>query len=501
MKFLRFKKVMKLGALMAVFILSFAGVEMPLAADISKPNIIVIMADDMGYGDVQALNPQSTIPTPYLDSLAENGMRFNDAHSPSAVCTPTRYGLITGRYCWRSSLTRGVLNGYSKSLIDPDRVTIADICKSAGYHTGVVGKWHLGLDFAPHSNPNQKFDFSKPVGNTPNAYGFDYSMIIPASLDFPPYLFVKNDKVLELPTETQEAIPFPAYLRSGEISPGFKPEDILDNLAEYAVEFIDRMAQSDNPFFLYFPLTSPHKPVLPENRFVGSSGKGLYGDFIIQTDWTIGQILQALEKNKIEDNTLVLFTSDNGSFMYRLAADEDEDHVSNPSIQAYSESSHMANFIFRGTKADVFEGGHHVPFLVKWPARIRAGSVSDRVTCHVDILATIADITGTEIPDKMAEDSFSFKMELMEEEVTSPRPPVINHSANGTFAIRQGSLKLILSNGSGGREKPSSKPFQKPYQLYDLDMDPREQRNLIHSNPETAQILESQFISIRAGQY
>lgn len=459
-----------------------------------NPNVIVIMADDMGFGDIQELNPHSRILTPNLNKLAQDGMRFLDAHSPSAVCTPTRYGLVTGRYAWRSKLKRGVLNGYGRSLIDPNRLTVADVLNKAGYRTGIVGKWHLGLNFQ-RSQPNGPINFSAPVGNTPNVYGFDFSFIIPASLDFPPYVYIQNEKVTELPTEQQKAVPFPAFIRKGERSPSFIMEEVLDKLTEEAVQFVKRNHKKEKPFFLYFPLTSPHKPVLPAKRFVGSSSLGLYGDFIHQTDWTVGQILNVVKDTGIDKNTIIIFTSDNGSFMYRLSDVDEKGHVSDTKTQAYQENEHRSNFIFRGTKADIFEGGHRVPFLVKWPNQIRPGSISKRTTSHVDILATLAEIVDFSIPDGMAEDSFSF-LHTLKENAATTRPPVINHSANGTFAIRQGPWKLILSDGSGGREKPSSKPFQKPYQLYNLSNDPRELNNLIDSKAEIARRLEAKTLQI-----
>lgn len=466
-----------------------------------RPNVVVILADDMGYGDIQSLNPHSKIPTPNLDGLAKSGMRFIDAHSPSAVCTPTRYGLVTGRYCWRTNLKRGVLNGYSKSLIDPNRFTLADLFRNEGYRTGVIGKWHLGLNFAKSKESPNKFDFSKPIGNSPNVNGFSHSEVIPASLDFPPYVWVKNDRIEQFPSANQSAIRFPGFLRKGERSPDFHAVKILDQIASKASDFISTSVEKSKPFFLYIPLTSPHKPVLPADRFVGKSGLGLYGDFIIQTDWTVGQILNAVKKNKIENNTIVIFTSDNGSFMYRKNFSETEDHVSDETIQAYNETNHRSNFIFRGTKADVFEGGHRVPFLVKWPGTVRGGSISERTTCHVDILATLAEILNTKLEESAADDSFSFLDDLLEKESKALRPPVINHSANGTFAIRYGSMKLILSEGSGGREKPSSKPFQGKWQLYDLNNDPREQVNLIDDFPQIAKKMESQFKEIQNGDY
>lgn len=471
-------------------------ISLTLEAKPENPNIVVILADDLGYGDVQCLNPHSRIPTPAMDSLAAHGKKYIDAHSPSAVCTPTRYGLLTGRYCWRSRLTSGVLNGYGSPLIEDGRLTVADHLKSAGYNTGIIGKWHLGLDFAPTNNPQSKYDFSQPLKKSPTAFGFNYSRIIPASLDFPPYVVVENSEITELPTAKQEAGKFPAFLRQGERSPDFIPEQILDRLTSLAVNFIDDHANAEKPFFLYFPLTAPHKPVLPAERFRGLSGLGPYGDFILQTDWTVGQILECLNNNKITDNTIVILTSDNGSFMYRNPPGS-EDHTSDVSLQSYNEEIHRSNFIFRGTKADIYEAGHRVPFFVQWPARVRKSSVSTRTICHVDIFATVAELTGQPIAEGMAGDSVSFAPDLLDDPSSPGRPPVVHHSANGTFAIRDGDWKLILSDGSGGRENPRGSPFKKPFQLYNISTDPRESANLISQNPEIAKELERKLTAIR----
>ena len=248
----------------------------------------------MGYGDVQALNPKSKIPTPHLDKLAAEGMTFTDAHSPSAVCTPTRYGLLTGRYSWRTRLKSGVLNGYGEPLIEPGRPTVGSFLKQHGYHTGIVGKWHLGLGFA--KTADGKFDFSKAISDGPHTSGFDFSYVIPASLDFPPYRYIKNGKNTKYPLLEQAAQPFPEFLRKGERSPELVMEDCLDDLLAQATSYIQRQAKGDKPFLLYFPLTAPHKPVLPHYRFRGETELGPYGDFIVQVDWTVGQVLKAIDE-------------------------------------------------------------------------------------------------------------------------------------------------------------------------------------------------------------
>ncbi len=384
------------------------------------PNIIIILADDMGYGDIEAYNPDSKIPTPHLNTLAQEGMMFMDAHTNSAVCTPTRYGILTGRYAWRTRLKKGVLGGYSTHLIDPGRTTIAGMLKQKGYHTGVVGKWHLGVDFPwiaskPPAEAEKllyypdttNIDYTKPVKNGPNSIGFDYSFIIPGSLDMGPYIFLENGKASAIPDSICPRVPFPAYRRKGEIAPDFIHDEALDKLTRKAVAYIRVRAMKNEPFLLYFPLTAPHKPALPAKRFAGKSGFGPYGDMILQIDWTVGEILKTLKETGMEDNTFVLYTSDNGSYMFRIN-DDKPDHVDNERAQGYHVDRRQANYIWRGTKADIYEAGHRVPFIVKWHRRIEKGSKSSTTICTTDILATLAEITGMEKPQGAGPDSYSF---------------------------------------------------------------------------------------------
>lgn len=461
---------------------------------VQNPNIIIILADDMGYGDVQALNPNSKIPTPNLNSLAEEGVVFTDAHTPSAVCTPTRYGLLTGRYCWRSRLKRGVQNGYGAPLIEEDRSTIASLLKKADYNTGIVGKWHLGLGFQKDTAEN--FNYNQPLTYSPNDVGFDYSYVIPASLDFPPYVYIQNKTITEFPSIAEAASNFPAYWRKGERSPEFVMEETLDNLLGKANGFIEENAKKENPFFLYFALTAPHKPVLPHQRFRGKTELGPYGDFVNQVDWTVGEVLKKLDDLKIADNTLLIYTSDNGSFMYRLFPNE-TDHVSDESIQAYSETNHTANFVFRGTKADIWEAGHHVPFFVRWPKKLKPGEKIDNTICLTDIYSTIAQIVDLQKPAGSGEDSFSFYKLLNGDGSEYTRAPVIHHSGNGMFAVRKGDWKLVLGNGSGGRENPKGESFVEPYQLFNLKNDLSEKNDLITDFPSIAADLEETCLKIK----
>lgn len=472
----------------------------------AKPNIVIILADDMGYGDVQAINPNSGIPTPHLDKLAAAGMTFTDAHSPSAVCTPTRYGLITGRYCWRSRMKQGVLGGYSPALIDADRTTIAGKLQAHGYHTAVVGKWHLGMNMARNGGKvpaedrwegDGNVDYSKPIEDGPTTRGFDYYFGVSASFDMPPYVWIENDRFVTPPTQVHPGSGFPEYSRRGPHSEDLKFNEALDKLAERATTYIAKRSQEPQPFFLYMPLTGPHKPVVPHPRFIGTTKLGPYGDFVANVDDTVGQVLQAIEDQGIADNTLVIFTSDNGSFMYRIDDLQATDHVDDATIQSYRSDRHTANGTLRGGKADIYEGGHRVPFFVRWPKQVASGSTCDETICHTDLFATVAEVAGASLKENEAEDSFSFLSLATGGSRTTPRAPVIHHSGGAMFAIRSGKWKLVAGNGSGGRAKPRGKAFARPYQLFDLSSDLAEKRNVVHEHQEIAEQLESRLDDIR----
>ena len=481
-----------------------------------KPNIVVILADDLGYGDIQALNKDSKIPTPHLNQFAKEGMRFVDAHTSSSVCTPTRYGLLTGRYAWRSVLKKGVLSGRSSHLIRNDQVTLASFLKEKGYQTACIGKWHLGMDFHLKDQellkknqiirkkkfkvfknyPMNILDFSKPIKNGPNKKGFDYYYGISASLDMPPYAYIENDLVTELPTQTNKRTKFPPFMRSGPKAPNFSAIDCLDKIVEKSTDYIKKTT-SKNPFFLYVPLTSPHKPVLVHKRFQNKTKLGPYGDFIHQTDWSIGQIIKAIDNKGIKKNTIVFITSDNGSYMYRLGKKAPKDHLSDSKIGKYKENHHRANHVFRGTKADIWEGGHRVPFFVRWPSKIKGNSQSKKIVSLVDIFNTCAALLGEKKMKKgTSEDSYSFLSTLIKQK-EEKRPPIITHSSKGMFSIRDNHWKLVLGNGSGGREKPRGIPFKQPYQLFDLSKDIKEETNLIESNPKVASTLIKKFKKIK----
>jgi arylsulfatase A len=433
------------------------------AAEPSKPNIVIILADDLGYGDVQCLNPQrGKIATPHIDRLAAQGMTFTDAHTSSSVCTPTRYSLLTGRYNWRTHLQSSVLYGYSPPLIAADRLTVPALLKQNGYHTACIGKWHLGMGL-PEGQPSPK------ITNGPTTRGFDSYFGIAASLDMPPFAFIENDCFTEPLTTTKK------WQRTGAAAAGFEAVDVLPILARKSTDYIATQAKSGNPFFLYLPLTSPHTPILPSKEWQGKSGIGPYGDFVMQTDWAVGEVMAALEKAGATPNTLVIFTSDNGC---SKAA----------KISGMEAMGHFPSGNLRGSKSDIFEGGHRVPFLVRWPDRIRAGSRSEQLIGQLDLMATCAELLGTKLPDNAGEDSISLLPALLGTAKTPLREALVHHSIDGAFAIRQGKWKLALCGDSGGWSDPkpgSAEAKALPEtQLYDLTADPGETHNLLASETE-----------------
>ncbi len=475
-------------------------------ADQHRPNIVIILADDMGYGDVRALNPKSKIPTPNLDRLAAGGMTFTDGHSPSAVCTPTRYGLLTGRYCWRTRLKKGVLGGYSPPLIDLDRQTIASLLAARGYRTGAVGKWHLGMtlptkpgrsveDSPPwHGDPG--IDFAGVISDSPVHHGFDEYFGVSASLDMAPFVYIRNDRFTMLPTIQQQAVKFPHFVRNGPRAEDFVIDGVLDRLTQEAVAYLSDAAAGEEPFFLYMPLTAPHKPTQPHARFRGKTQLGEYGDFVAQVDWSVGQVLGALDDAGETDNTLVFYSSDNGSYMYRYDDAGRKDHIDDATVQGFRAQNHTANGPFRGTKADVWEAGHHVPLFVRWPGHVEPGSQCSQTVCLTDLFSTCADVVGSELGNDVAEDSFSLLPMLRGEDVQRGAP-VVHHSVGGMFAIRDGKWKLVLGNGSGGREKPRGEPFGKPYQLFDLSADIGETHDVASEHPEVVATLTERLEELR----
>ena len=470
-----------------------------------QPNIVIILADDLGYGDPQCYSAASKIPTPHLDAMAAKGARFTDAHTPSAVCTPTRYGLLTGRYCWRTRLKSSVLDGFSPPLIESERVTIASLLRGKGYATACLGKWHLGMQWTGLDGsaigdrdpvvrgfrPGDVVDFTKAITGGPNAVGFDRYFGISASLDMPPYQWIENDRVVRQPDAVmpQSRDEF-LSTTTGKMTSDFTLEGVLPRLKKEAVKWIGE--KKDEPFFLYLPLNAPHLPVVPNSEFAGKSKAGRYGDFVFEVDDFVGAVTGALEKNGIEDNTLVLFTSDNGSLWHwwdaRNPADV-ESYRLTPRAKIVQEFGHQGNTHLRGTKADIWEGGHRVPFLVQWPAKIPANTVSDEPVELTDMLATVAAMVGEGLAENAGEDSYNILPAMLGEKSEAPiREAMVHHSLRGMFAIRQGDWKLVLGQGSGGFSVPRGLKHDSKWpdgQLYDLAIDPRETENLYEKHPDS----------------
>ncbi len=443
-----------------------------------KPNILYILCDDLGYGDVKYFNPDGKLATPNLDRLATQGMSFTEAHSSSAVCSPTRYGILTGRYNWRSRLQKGVLEGFSPRLIEPGRLTVPAMLQQQGYATACMGKWHLGMDWplkrggiARTYDDGWKVDYEKPIRNGPNSIGFDEFFGISASLDMPPFVFIENDKVTKAPTTEKK------WVRKGPAAADFEAIDVLPTLTHKAVEYLEKRgsaATREQPFFLYLALNSPHTPILPTKDWAGKSGINAYGDFVMQTDDAIGQVLAALDKSGLAENTLVIFTSDNGC----------SPAANFPQLLS---KGHNPSYKFRGQKADIYDGGHYIPFIVRWPGHVKPGSFSDQITCLTDLMATVAAIVGVKLPDGAGEDSVSI-LPALEGAVTAPlREAIVHHSIDGSFSIRQGNWKLELCPGSGGWSAPTPKTDTTALpaiQLYDLSEDIGEKKNVQDQHPE-----------------
>jgi arylsulfatase A-like enzyme len=434
-----------------------------LAVADSKPNIVYIICDDLGYGDIQCLAPEtSKIPTPNADQLALEGMTFTDAHSGSSVCTPTRYGIMTGRYSWRTKLQKGVVTGFAPCLIDKDRMTVAGFLKQQGYATAIVGKWHLDFQYLdPESGEaySQKQHKTPPVGakipDGPLHRGFDY------------YHGFHHARNMEAVIEDDKVIAHDDVV------------NMLPRLTEKSAAYIDSRAGKEEPFFLYVPLGSPHTPIVPSDEWKEKSGLGEYGDFVMQTDNVVGEISKALERNGFTANTLVIFTSDNGC---SKAA----------GIPKLAEQGHIVSANLRGSKADIWDGGHRVPFIVRWPGKVEAGSNSDQLICLTDLFATVTDILGQSILGQTCEDSVSFLPALYGKKIESTRNGVIHHSFSGHFAYRQGPWKLLLARASGGWSSPKENEAGKDApkgQLYHMRKDIGETNNLFEKNPEKVEVL------------
>ena len=479
-----------------VFLLLLSGAKPTIGDEPStlkkRPNIVYLLCDDLGVGDLLAFNAESKIPTPAMDRLAAQGLRFTDAHSGSAVCTPTRYGIICGRYAWRTKLQNGVLGGLSPSLIAPNQSTVPKFLKANGYHSVCVGKWHLGLDWKKQpgksvsdlaietAEQTRSVDYSQPFEAGPLQAGFDEYFGISASLDMVPYVYLKNDSVTETPSIDKSfgmrSATDKSQTRLGPGSPDFTAEEVLPRLTNEAIAYLERRSANhrDQPFFLYVPFASPHTPIAPSKGWEGKSGLNPYADFVMQQDDCIGRILNALEQRNLDKETIVFFTSDNGC----------SPQADLPKLR---EMGHDPCRPFRGHKADIYEGGHRVPMIVRWPGVIAPNTTATQTVCLTDLFATVADSIGVPLPTDSAPDSFSWVSLFKNPSAPHVRPSTIHHSINGSFAIRKGRYKLCFCPDSGGWSdpKPKAKPnFEDGLQLFDLEHDLQETKNLANDFPE-----------------
>ncbi len=456
-----------------------------------RPNVIVVLADDLGIGDVGATNGESQIATPNLDRMAVEGLTFLDAHSPSAVCTPTRYSLLTGRYNWRSRLARGVLDGRSEHLIPAERATLGHLMRGAGYTTAMIGKWHLGWDW---TKGEDGIDFSGAIVNGPDINGFDTYYAHSGSLDMPPYVWVDTGRVTAQP-DREEGVTAKedryGWYRKGPIGADFHIEEVLPHLFGRAVEHVAKHAEDEQPFFLYLALPAPHTPIVPVPPFAGASELNPYADFVMQLDHYMGELLSALEEAGELENTLVIFASDNGC-------------SPQANLELLGEHGHDPSAGYRGHKADLYEGGHRVPLIVRWPGQVVAGRTTDALACLTDVYATLADVVGVERGGSGGEDGFSWTP-LFSGAGATGRETLVCHSVSGHFAIRKGPWKLCLSAGSGGwsapREPAAKEQGLPTMQLYHLGEDPGEMENRLDAEPErVAELLGLLAAEVRAGR-
>jgi len=476
----------------------------------SLPNILILYADDMGYGDLAIQNPDSKIPTPNLDNLAREGIRFTDAHSSSGICTPSRYSLLTGRHHWRKF--HGIVNSFGEPIIDEERLTLPEMLKEQGYETACIGKWHLGWNWPIINSPSLKkemwgrivpyyapedIDWSQPATGGPLDHGFDYYFgdDVP---NFPPYTWIENDKVVTIPTlplfENPPTAEGQWEARPGPMAEGWELDAVMPGLTKKAVEWIDDRKGEKEPFFLYFPFTSPHAPIVPTEEFIGKSQAGGYGDFMVQTDWTIGEVLKALDRNGFRENTLVIFSSDNGPERYAYDRIRNFDHRSMGEL--------------RGLKRDIWEGGHRVPFIVRWPGEIKGDQVNDALLGQTDVMATIASLIGFNLPDDAAEDSYDQTDNVFGETSTAIRKTHIHNTFADHYAIRDGDWLLV--NAKSGDRSGEPEWFLKDngyvenefdQALFNLGDDLSQHDNLIEKHPEKAKELTMLLQSIRKQGY
>lgn len=479
-----------------------------------KPNIVFILADDMGYGDMGCNNPDSKIPTPHLDRLAKEGMRFTDAHAASSVCTPSRYSLLTGRYCWRTALKSRVLWPWDPPLIEADRPTVATLLREQGYRTACIGKWHLGWEWATKDGEpafkntrsgefarekrralEGNIDYSKAMRGGPVDRGFDsyFGVDVPG---FPPYTWFEDDRLTDMPSVEK---PSEISGDPGQMIPGWEHEKMIPEFVRRMHETIEQ--SGPDPFFLYLPLTSPHTPIAPNKEFLGKSGVGLYGDFVCEVDWVVGEVMTALERKGIAEDTLLIFSSDNGPER-RIGGAQEGHGGCYENAKNYGHYS-MGNL--RGAKRDTWEGGHRIPFVARWPKTIPTGATCEQLVSLGDLMATCADLTNVEVPEGVEKDSASILPLLCGESSKPTRKSLVHHSASGRFALRKGDWVFIDAASGDDNEEPEwfkkergYTAHQHPGELFCLRDDMSERMNLYGERPDKVAELSELLAQVKA---
>lgn len=476
------------------------------------PNIVIIYADDLGYGDLGSYNSDSKIPTLHLDRLADEGMRFTDGHCSSGICTPSRYALLTGRHHWRKF--HGIVSSFGDSAFDAEELTLPEMLQELGYATAAIGKWHLGWDWAAIRKEGAKprkaarrnavwgpeaYDWAKPIPNGPLAHGFDY-YFGDTVINFPPYCWIENDRVVEAPDTMMDTGKWKPTkegnweARGGPMLTGWDPYDNIPMTTERGVEKIHELAKQDQPFLLYFAFPSPHAPIIPNDEFDGTSEAGPYGDFVVETDAACGRLMAALEEAGVADNTIVIFSADNGPENYAYPRDENFDHWSAEPL--------------RGLKRDIYEGGHRVPFIVKWPGKVEAGAVSEALVSQIDLMATLAAALGYELPDDQAVDSHDL-LPLLTGKTHEGRRSHVHNTFKDTYAMRDGDWLLI--EGQNGYHNNGYKDWEKrrdypadntlTVELYNLRSDIEQSNDLAAEYPEKVVELQALLKKIREQGY
>lgn len=483
-------------------------------SETKQPNIVIIYADDMGYGDLNCQNPDSKIPTPYLNKLAAEGMRFTDAHSSSGICSPSRFALLTGQYHWRR--THGIVSSFGPPMFKDSDLTLAQVLKENGYTTACFGKWHLGWTWnfinkkpsgeRTYWNRSHKcylvddIDWTKPLKGGPLDRGFDH-YFGDGTINFPPYAWVEDEHFVEIPNDIFEFNQFARQAKEADWDsrPGPKVKDwdpyqVLPTLTKKTTEWIGKQSK-EKPFFLYFALPSPHCPIIPNDEFDGTSQAGAYGDFMVQTDWVAGQVLKALKENGFEENTLLIFTSDNGPERF--------------AFQRGEKYAHFSMGDFRGLKRDVWEGGHHIPFIVKWPGKIEAGSVSNKLISQIDIMATVAAATNIRLSEKAAPDSYNMLPILKGDNTKTPiRQHLVHNTYKGQWGYREGKWLYINKSTGEASKMPESFKQLRGYTdfttkgiLFDLEKDPEQRENLFTKYPAKVEEMKASLEKILKEKY